>query len=430
MFPLRARFRAVAASAPRAYWVVWWGTLINRLGGFVVPLMTIYLTTERGVTVTEAGAAVSAFGAGQVLASIAGGQLADRVGRRVTMLISLFSGAVVMTVLGTLTDLAAITVTVGVLGFAGELYRPAVAAFVSDVIPEGERLQAYGLLYWAVNLGWGFAATVGGLIAKADFHLLFVADAATMAAFGVLIAVAVPETRPAPVRAADAPPLPATRAWWRDRPFATFVGINFLLVLLPLQSGAALSAHMTAQGFSPAAYGLVLGCNGLFIIVAQPVLTARIARADADRVLVVSAVLYGIGMGVHGLASILVAHIAAVMIWTTAEILESPTRSALVAAMAPADARGRYQGAFVMTWGAGQLVAPRLGTLVWDRAGPRALWFGCVGLGMFVALALAATARDRRVRVAAAVRATLDGEGAGDRQRVARDREALVTPPG
>ncbi len=398
---LRARFRAVAATAPRAYWIVWWGTLINRLGGFVVPLLTIYLTTERGVSVTDAGAAVSAFGAGQVLASIAGGQLSDRVGRRFTMLLSLFAGAIVMSVLGTLHDLAAITLTVGVLGFVGELYRPAVAAFVSDVIPERDRLGAYGLLYWAVNLGWAFAAATGGLIAKYDFHILFFADAATMAAFGVLIAIAVPETKPARVvREPGAAEEVPSRPWWRDRVFATFVGINFLLVLVPMQSGAALSAHMTSQGFSPAAYGAVLGVNGVVIIVVQPYMTTWIARFDADRVLVVSALLYAVGMFVHGLATLLVAHMAAVTIWTLAEILESPTRSALVAAMAPADARGRYQGAFVMTWGAGALVGPRLGTLLWDRVGPHAVWYLTSGLGLFVAGALAATARERRARVA------------------------------
>jgi MFS family permease len=71
--------------------------------------------------------------------------------------------------------------------------------------------------------------------------------------------------------------------------------------------------------------------------------------------------------------------------------------------MAPEDARGRYQGAFVMTWGGGALVAPRLGTLVWQRVGPLALWLGCFGLGVFVAGALLATARERRARVAAAL---------------------------
>jgi hypothetical protein len=37
---VRARIASVAAVAPRTYWVLWWGTLINRLGNFVVPMLT------------------------------------------------------------------------------------------------------------------------------------------------------------------------------------------------------------------------------------------------------------------------------------------------------------------------------------------------------------------------------------------------------
>ncbi|HEV7559237.1 MAG TPA: MFS transporter, partial [Kofleriaceae bacterium] len=162
---LLQRLRKIRESAPRVYWLVWWGTLVNRLGGFVVPLLTIYLTTQRHASVAEAGAIVSFFGAGQVGASVVGGQLTDRVGRRATMLVSLFGGAIAMALLGGARGLTEITVLVTVVGFVGELYRPAVSAVVTDVVPPAQRLYAYGLLYWAVNLGFAFAGSVGGLIA-------------------------------------------------------------------------------------------------------------------------------------------------------------------------------------------------------------------------------------------------------------------------
>jgi len=404
---------------PRAYWYVWWGTLVNRLGGFVIPLLTIYLIEVRRLSVAEAGGIVSVFGAGAVAASIVGGQLSDRLGRRITMVISMFGGAIAMTVLGLVRDLTAITAMVGVVGFVGELYRPAVLAFVADVVPPAQRVYAYGLLHWVINVGFAFAAIVGGLLAEVDFTILFLADAATMAVYGVIVLVAVPETRPAappaeaaPVEGAPvetAPSRPAARSWLRDGSFLILFALTLLLALLPNQAGSTLSAHMTWQGFTPAAFGAVMAVNGVLIIALQPALTAWSARRDPSRVLAVAALFYGIGIALHGLAPSFGLHAAAVTVWTLGEIFESPSRSAIVAAMAPADARGRYQGAVVMAFGAAQLVSPKLGTWTWEHVGPDALWGACLVVGVAVALAHVAAGPARRCRMTAASAAAVSG---------------------
>jgi predicted MFS family arabinose efflux permease len=109
---------------------------------------------------------------------------------------------------------------------------------------------------------------------------------------------------------------------------------------------------------------------------------------------------YGAGIALHGAGSHLIVHVVAVMIWTLGEIVESPTRSAMVAGMAPADARGRYQGAIVMAWGGAMYFGPKLGTLVWDDLGANTLWLGCLALGIVTAIVMLATAPARRLRLA------------------------------
>ena len=265
------------------------------------------------------------------------------------------------------------------------------------MIPPEHRVEAYGLLYWVINLGFAVAAATGGLLADLDFRILFIADAVTMAAFGVIVMRKVPETRPAALPKLERP-IPS-RSWIRDREFVVYVVIALVMSLLPQQTAAPLSAHMTWQGFSPAGYGLVLAFNGLLIILVQPLLTTWVARRDASRVIAVAALLYGGGMAIHGLAPNLGIHAMAVMVWTLGEILESPTRSALVAAMAPADARGRYQGALVLAWGCSTLLAPKLGTWIWEYESPHTLWFGCLGVAAIVAVALLVTAPARRRRL-------------------------------
>jgi MFS family permease len=141
---------------------------------------------------------VSAFGAGNLISAQIGGQLTDRLGRRATMLVSLFGGAGAMFALGFAHDIVTIALLVALLGLVGELYRPAVQAYIADVVPPEKRLDAFGILYWAINLGFAFASVIGGLLAEIDFRILFVADGATMLVYGILVAIAVPETKPPP----------------------------------------------------------------------------------------------------------------------------------------------------------------------------------------------------------------------------------------
>jgi MFS family permease len=396
---VRRRFVDVAAVAPRTYWYVWWGTLVNRLGGFVVPLLAIYLITVRHISVADTGAIVSVFGAGAIGASLVGGYLCDRLGRKITLVSSLFGGAIALTLLGLAREIPTITLMVGVTGFVSELYRPAVFAIVADVVPPAQRLAAYGLLHWVINVGFAFAATVGGLLADIDFTLLFIADAATMAIYGVIVLVCVPETRPAHAAAAAHPAVRPSASWMFDREFIVYVAITFGIALIAAQI-TAVSAHMTWQGFTPATYGAVIAVNGVLIIVLQPTLSAWSARRDPTRVVAAAAVLFGLGFSMHGLAAVLALHVAAVMVWTVGEILESPMRSNVVAAMAPPDARGRYQGAIAMTFGAAQLIGPRIGTWTWQHAGPSVLWASCFVFGVVLAAGILATGPARRRRMA------------------------------
>ncbi len=69
---------------------------------------------------------------------------------------------------------------------------------------------------------------------------------------------------------------------------------------------------------------------------------------------------------------------------------------AVVADVAPPGQRGVYQGFYQGSWGAAQLVAPVVGSLVMGRFGARALWASCVGVGLAAALGQLALGTLRR----------------------------------
>src|SRR5207237_2688586 len=119
---------------PRVYWILWTGALINRLGGFVMPLLALYLTGERGLRVEEVGFIVALLGAGTLCAGPAGGFLADHIGRRRTLVFALVSGAFAMLHLAYARAPAHIAAAAFLLGLFGDMYRPAVSAAISDLV--------------------------------------------------------------------------------------------------------------------------------------------------------------------------------------------------------------------------------------------------------------------------------------------------------
>src|SRR5262245_7741641 len=136
------RLRALIAELPGVYWTLWLGTLLNRLGGFVVLFLALYLTDVRHVPPTVAGVVVALHGVGRTLAGVAGGILSDRIGPRATMLVSLFGTAAIMVVLAFAGHVWAIAVLVPLVGFLSDLYRPAVAVLVGDMVPPERRVLA------------------------------------------------------------------------------------------------------------------------------------------------------------------------------------------------------------------------------------------------------------------------------------------------
>src|SRR6266568_8547988 len=85
-------FTSQIRSLPRPAWIIFGGVFINRFGSFVLPMLTLYLT-KAGFSPFRAGLAVGAYGGGHLVASMLGGHLADRIGRRNTIAVSMFGSA-------------------------------------------------------------------------------------------------------------------------------------------------------------------------------------------------------------------------------------------------------------------------------------------------------------------------------------------------
>jgi MFS family permease len=385
---MRLKLHTLFGGLPRPFWFLWAGTFVNRCGSFVLPFMAIYLTQVRHLSIAQAGLIVALYGAGGAIAGPLGGFLADHVGRRATMVCALGLGGVGMISIGFVERISTLAPAIFCVAVVAEMYRPAMQAAVADLVPPSDRVRAFGLTYWVINLGFSIGLTLGGLLAGISFKWLFVGDGATTLLFGLLVWLGVPETRPArrPLAAGQRP----ASQWsgffapYRETPFLLFLGLSFLFALIFMQNSTTFPLDMATNGVGTATFGAILALNGVLIVFIQPVLGPFLSRLDRSHTLAFSTVLVGVGFGMNAFARSAPVYALGVIVWTVGELGVLPVASALVADLAPSDLRGRYQGAYGFSFGLAVCVAPALGTFVLQRLGPVALWGGCLALGLVI----------------------------------------------
>ncbi|MGK5676524.1 MFS transporter [Micromonospora sp. URMC 106] len=420
MRALRRWLDDTAGGLPATFWYLWAGLLINRAGAFAMLFLSLYLTDARGASEALAGTVVGAYGLGGAGGVLLGGVLADRWGRRATLLAAHLATAGLMVALAFSRHLVVIAVLAALVGVVHSMPSPAFVAAIVDVVPEQRRSRAFNLQFWAFNLGMAVASLLAGLLAEASFVALFLVDAAATLVAAAVIGWKVPETLPRlrtaradgavgrPPASAEsdgraarqrrAPRPPGLHTALTDRTFLVFVGLTFVLAVLTMQTSTIMPLAMRADGLRPSAYGAVVALGGVLIVVGQLFVPRLIERHRKHHVLAVSTAVLAVGFAALAVADDLAVYLGAAVVWTIGQMLAAPPNAQINADLAPPELRARYQSVFYLAFPAASFVAPTLGGVSLQYLG-NGHWLIVGGLGLLAAVCHLVTgpSRDRRV---------------------------------
>jgi MFS family permease len=395
------------------------GTLVNKLGTFIVPYLTLVLLRDLHLREAQAARLLFAYGVGLVVSVLVGGVVTDRFGRRRTLLVSLFGSGTLAVAMGVVPSVRLFVPLLVAFGFIVDLYRPAASAIIGDLLPSSDRASGFAGLRMAVNLGWASGTAIGGVLADWNWRSLFLGDGLTTLAFGALVYFTIPETRPAHVVLAPGvpapPPVEGTPAHARpvfgrgptnpvrDGVFLASALTSLLFTFVFCSNLSVLPLTVTrSAGYPAVVFGLLAAVNGILIAFFEISITARLRGFRRLRLAALGSFLVAVGFGMVGLVMHWAWFLLAVLVYTAGEILSAPQAMAFVADWAPPEARGRYLSLYQAMWSVAIALNPAVALPLHAALGEMAFW-GLMPLvavpGVLVLLRLDRTAdRPERLR--------------------------------
>ena len=426
---------------PRRAWILFAVNLVNSSGAMVFFFLSLYLTREIGLTTARAGQVMSLYGVGSLVGAFAGGWLADRLGSIRVQKMSLTICGVLLIVLGLARSLAGIMpLLFGMALFAGMLF-PANATSMSKICPPGLQVKGFALNRLANNLGATIGPAIGGVLAMRDYGLLFWADGLTSLAAAAVFMLLWRGARaragagaegteaqegtagkkrgvartgravdgrdgvdgegksereplnigPAPASERVEAPLPIASSPWRDVPFLLMLVIFFVWSVVFIQVLTTFPLYMrNVYGLAENRIGQLYAVNTVMIVFLEMILMEKIRKFSLTLMINISFVLLGAGMVMMPLGRGFAFAALTVAVWTFGEMLSMPLVTALIAGRSNDSNRGRYMGLNSFAFSLAFIVAPVVGTAVYDGLGPDAVWYFCAATCLVITVAFSA----------------------------------------
>lgn len=383
---------------PRNVWLLAGAALVNRAGTMVLPFLSLYLTADLGLTAARAGQIIGCFGLGSMAGSYLGGRLSDRIGPIPVQWLSLFASGVGFLLFTQLRSFSSVAIGVLVLATISEAFRPGLMVAVAHYADPDRCGRAFALIRLAVNLGMAIGPAVAGFLAHYGYAWLFVGDALTCWAAGLMLLI-VFGRKATDAKEAHGDTGTTGGSPWKDGPFLLFLLLICLLAMVFFQVWSTMPLFLrSAYLSSERAIGALLSINAFLIVVCEMLLIRAVEHLDRMKVIATGALLVCAGLAVLPFGPPYAVAVLSMVILTVGEMLALPIANVIVAERAGRTETGRYMGAYTLAFSTAFVLGPVAGSAVFEHAGANVLWFGIGFLGVVLAVGFAALSQSLQTK--------------------------------
>ncbi|QTI90185.1 MFS transporter [Streptomyces sp. AgN23] len=373
---------------------------IDALGtGLFLPFSILYFTATTDLTLGRVGLALSIAALVRIPATAGAGMFCDRFGARSTVIVSNLTQAVGFFNYLFVGSFGHLLIAAVVVQLGNSAFWVAYPALVHDVA-EGKQQESWFALITTLRhaglgvgaLGASLAVAIGGVN---GYTTIVAVNALSFTVAAILTRL---DSSSVGAHAISVSGTTAKGGWastLRDRPFLGFVGLNFGLALLSLAFGLAVPVFLVdTVHLPPWIPGTVLAVNAVLGAVgATPVSAALTGHRRWSSLMASQAIVGGAFIAVLCCAYVpsalsICCALAAVVLVTVGELIQSLIVSPIVNDCATATSRGRYNSLSQMAFSIGDVVTPALMTMLLAR-GPAATWIPMAALALVDMLGIA-----------------------------------------
>ncbi len=373
---------------------VWWLaliTFINRAGTMVLPFLSLYLTKDLNLSLSQVGWIMTSFGLGSLLGSWLGGKLTDKIGFYKVMFWSLFLTGFLFIGLQYVNSFMGFVIGIFLTMTVADIFRPAMFVSLKSYSKLENQTRSLTLIRLAINLGFSFGPFLGGLIiATLSYSGLFWVDGLTCLA-AVLLMKAVLKQKEFHSKKTDEREENENNfsSVYKDKPYWIFLAVVFLMGFIFLQLFTTLPLYYKeAHSLTEVQIGLIMSLNGFVIFLSEMPLVHYLEKSLLDRMKIItwSLVLMAMSFIVLNTTTWVGILVVGMLFITIGEMLAFPFTNNFAMNRAPSGKEGRYLALYTMAFSFAHIFSAKTGMEVIDRFGFDANWFLMGGLGFLAML--------------------------------------------
>lgn len=366
--------KSAYSGLPKSVYVIFFARVVNCMGNFVFPFMTLLLTTKVGMNEKQVGFFLLLASILQVPGSLIGGKLADHMGRKKIMILFMGLGSICFVPCAFLIDSQVLIRYIPwfliLSTFLGTISWPAQGAMMNDLTMPENRQAAFSLLYLGINVGSAIGSIVAGFLFNNYMKFLFFGDTATTFVAIALLMKYVTETKPSTKDIEKAFDNQTDEKAERGSLFTALLARPTLLIFalidtiysfvyaqtrfsMPLQANAVFG-----KALGPTYYGTFNTVNCIEVIFFTTIITVITKRIKSIYNVSIAGIFFAVGFGMLYFVKSYWLFVVSTIIWTIGEIINATNVGVYIANHTPISHRGRFSSIIDIISGTGGALSP------------------------------------------------------------------------